>query len=126
MIWTDPYDRDFFYPITSLDRSDARLSLLFLDGSEIYHNGIVEDPWFLAKTPILALLYDDNDTETLYISHEPGGVLTCAKRALYCNPELPKGMICVMPPLSVTSIFTTRFGRIRATDWQWKGPWELC
>lgn len=35
MIWTDSSTSDYFTPMKALDRPDARLSLLFIDASDV-------------------------------------------------------------------------------------------
>ncbi|KAJ4294167.1 hypothetical protein N0V90_007857 [Kalmusia sp. IMI 367209] len=97
MIWTDSSVRDYFTPIDALDRPDTRLSLLFMDASDIYHTSSVEDPWFSATTPITGLSVtsdSDNSTHEYFVAEKPTGVLGCLTQAFICNPELPQDKNC--------------------------------
>ncbi|KAH8696936.1 hypothetical protein GQ44DRAFT_733494 [Phaeosphaeriaceae sp. PMI808] len=88
-IYSNPNDRTHFTPIPQLDRSDAQVSLLFLDASDVINRNKTEDPWFAATTR------GPYDGIKVYVADEPSGVLGCATQRFWCNPQLPEDTRCI-------------------------------
>ncbi|KAF2491600.1 hypothetical protein BU16DRAFT_468495 [Lophium mytilinum] len=96
---TIPSLRHLFSPIPQLNRSDARLSLLFLESSGILYMDKTDDPWFAATTlgTMNADIREENPgLDQYFVANEPAGVLGCATQRFYCNPELQDGKRCVI------------------------------
>ena len=95
MVWTQSADRYLFTPIPALDLPNVRVSLLFMDASEISHTTTTEDPWFNATTPITGeSLISNQMSQRYFVANEPTGVLGCVTQGYICNPTLPKGQDC--------------------------------
>ena len=67
--------------VPGLAQSHDKVSLIFLDGSEIYYFNKSEDPWLAATTP----LQDETGSPMTWLSDEPAGVLGCASKRMLCK-----------------------------------------
>jgi hypothetical protein len=77
-----------FAPRPEINRTDAEISLLFLDpGTTLYVNQ-TNDPWFEATTPTYVATPVSNRS-LYYQPDEPVGVLACTWQSWFCNPNLP-------------------------------------
>jgi hypothetical protein len=88
----DGYDIDF---VSVLGRSDAIVSLIFLDTDLVLYDHPTDDTWFsattlvfdaIAKTPKVS---PNAPTYNQYFPDEPVGVLGCATQRFFCNPDMP-------------------------------------
>lgn len=78
-----------FTPIADLNRTDARVMLIFLDQSSILYSNRTEDPWFRATTPANVPIYTDVVDMSFYRPDEPAGVLGCTSQFLLCKHASP-------------------------------------
>ncbi|KAF3038648.1 hypothetical protein E8E12_005459 [Didymella heteroderae] len=88
----DGYDIDF---VPYLRRSNAMVSLLFLDTDLILYDHRTDDPWFSATTLVrdaianISKVSKEASTHNQYFPDEPVGVLGCATQRFFCNPDMP-------------------------------------
>jgi hypothetical protein len=75
--------------IPQLQSSNGKVSLIFLDASEVLTFNETADPWFQG-TP---LMYKNQPSDSL--STKTPGVIGCITRRFYCNPSLPAEAACI-------------------------------
>ncbi|KAF2445487.1 hypothetical protein P171DRAFT_443143 [Karstenula rhodostoma CBS 690.94] len=78
--------------IPELNRTDAIISLLFLDPTDMVYREKVEDPWFAATTNAPEWLQEvvkelGLGFESLHVPDEPATVIGCTSQVFYCNTK---------------------------------------
>jgi hypothetical protein len=62
---------------------DAKVSLIFLDSSEIVYRTPTTDPWFAATRPLV----DKGNGDAGYLADQPASVIACTTRVTICKPD---------------------------------------
>ena len=89
-MWSRPTGEGTFAPIRQLNRTDAQVSLLFLEQSQIRYLQPTNDPWFAATTSA------GNRFDTpVYSTDNTATILGCASQTQYCNPDMSAPSQCV-------------------------------
>lgn len=88
-------------PIPQLRHSNAVISLLFLDASEILYANPTDDPWFAATTTFsdASPVYETNGSRPFF-PDQPVGVVGCVTRRSYCNAKSSNSARCIDPFIS--------------------------
>lgn len=85
-------DTSSFSPVAELQRTDAQVSLIFLDQSNILYFNQTDDPWFKATTLIegeAPALVATGTQLKWYKPDDPPSALGCASKLLLCNSDSP-------------------------------------
>jgi hypothetical protein len=85
-MWYASEGKSSFTPIPQLQRPDAMVSLVILDGSSILYKNRTDDPWFGAN--IEAATDDSAYKVKPYTDEGNLGVMACVTERYYCNPEI--------------------------------------
>ncbi|XPT04365.1 hypothetical protein M3J09_013444 [Ascochyta lentis] len=77
-----PLFRDHKMLVPSMNNQDAKVSLLFLDSSNVIYNIPTSDPWF-AASQVLPAYYPGH---RVYSADQPASVIACTTRVSICKP----------------------------------------